>query len=86
MLRKITAEEFNVSTKMKSPCTPPIQLLDGTKTQVSDNLGVLIPRGMYKNLVFIPNAWLGEIRWNRIFKNQTYDQAVVDTGVVFMFP
>jgi hypothetical protein len=84
-LRKITADEFNVHIVAETKKCPAVQVLDGVKTQISDTFNVLVRRGMYKHIVFIPDALLGEVRWNRAFKGKAYNQIAVDTGVVFMF-
>lgn len=97
VLKKITAVEFNVqmpvevkATKESKNCNPSVQVLDGMRTEVSDQYGVLVKRGAYESIIFVPNALLGELRWNRILNPkrnksiENYNQTDVSTGVVFM--
>jgi hypothetical protein len=86
-LTKIDANTFNVVTKVKN-CNPAVVVLDGRKVRISNDYGTLVERGRYKDMVFVPDALLGEVRWTRVFNRRgktQYDQVTVDSGVIFLF-
>lgn len=89
LLNKINAETFNTrEVKKTKNCLPVIQVLDGNKVEVSDDLDILVQRGEYKHIVFVPDAMLGEIRWTRVFNKtgkKQYNQIATKTGVLFLF-
>lgn len=88
-LTKISADVFNTrEIKTTKNCLPVIHVLNGDKVEVSDDLGILVARGQYKHIVFVPDAMLGEIRWTRVFNKtgkKQYNQIATKTGVLFLF-
>lgn len=89
-VRKVTAEEFNTKEQRAmgtKNCNPSVQVFDGMKVQISDEFGVKVRRGQYKTVIFVPNALLGEIRWNQVFRMRTnrWAQVVTNDGVAFLF-
>lgn len=89
-LKKITEHEYNmraeVKPTIKTNCNPSILLLNGAKVQITDAYGsVTVKRGDYKDVVFIPNELLGEVRWNRVFKTKWNRQITMPNGVMFLF-
>lgn len=84
-LDEVTFNTHELREKARN-CNPVTHVLDGMKTQVSDDLGIVVARGAYKYIVFVPDAMLGEVRWNRVFTRygKDYDIATVRNGVIFM--
>ena len=91
-LRKIDKQTYDATIeaeKRTKTCEPVIEVIDGNVFEVKTDMdGTVIKYGKYRWIVLVPDALLGELRWNRIFnrfKEQLYDQAIYNAGVAFCF-